>query len=180
MTLYIKDTAMSLDFNYGKVKNYKTVCFDRPCTDCQGPDKPCPEHADVPLEERTMMSLATESLIWYLGLSIGIPKITEKNWEEVALRVALYEKVIGSCIYKFVEGKGRVKIPITKEDVQRHIGLDTNGITLTKAQFLKKLAERVRVPTDEDVERLVEPVVEKPKKKTKTKKVTNAQAEATD
>jgi hypothetical protein len=167
---------MSLDYNYGNVKSYKTVCFDRPCTDCQGPDKPCPEHAKVPLEERTMMSLATDILIWYLGLSIGIHEITEKNWEEVALRVALYEKVMGTSIFRMVDGK-RVSIPITKEDVQRHIGLSTNGVTLSKAQFLKKLTERVNIPTDEDVKKLLaEP--EKPKSKRPKKVRKSARSKA--
>jgi hypothetical protein len=98
-----------------------------------------------------MRNLVTESLIWYLGLSVGIPSITEKNWEEVAWRVALIEKVSGTTMYKYVKGQGKVDIPVTKEDVQRHIGLSTNGERMTKAQFFKRLTTRLDIPTDEDV-----------------------------
>lgn len=73
-----------------------------------------------------------------LSMNCGYREITEKNFEEVAQRVAIWQKIFGAYL-----SKGSERIYITRLDVQRYIGLTTNASTMTKAQFDKRVAQWV-------------------------------------
>ena len=77
----------------------------------------------------------TSALIW-LTLLIGIGEITEKNWIEVAARIAFYERIHGS--YLVSNGQPR---PFQAEWVQLRIGLRTNVSFMTKTKFIKHHGE---------------------------------------
>ena len=67
---------------------------------------------------------------------IGIREITDKNWERFYNRINIWEKVFGSGYYKR-NRKKLVPILVTKEDVQRMIGLSTNASPLSDAKYQK-------------------------------------------
>jgi hypothetical protein len=68
----------------------------------------------------------TDALIW-LTLTVGIPTITDANWQEFYARVHLLD-----LLYRSPENW------IKPEDVQRRIGLTTNVSSLTRNQFVKR------------------------------------------
>lgn len=79
----------------------------------------------------------TEALIWH-SMICGFNKITRANWEEVYARVRMWEHVAG-CMLANDEGD----IPITKVDVERHIGLHTNTSTMSNKDFTAKVMNEV-------------------------------------
>ena len=72
-----------------------------------------------------------------LTMAVGIREISDKNWEKFYNRVHLLERIHGCSYYKTVRGK-HVPMYITREDVQRMIGLHTNSSTMTRSEFLKR------------------------------------------
>lgn len=79
----------------------------------------------------------SERIIW-LTMIIGMREITEKNWEQFYNRVNFYEKNTDSHMWKKQKNK-LVPMYITKDQVQKMIGLSTNASTLTKNQFIKRV-----------------------------------------
>lgn len=75
----------------------------------------------------------TEVLIW-ATLLIGIPQITEKNVDEFAFRLRLYETIANSLIQH-----SGISSPIPFSQVKRHIGLATNANSLTRAQYIRNV-----------------------------------------
>lgn len=75
-----------------------------------------------------------------LTMAVGMREITEKNWERFYGRVRLLERIHGAFFY-------RDKQPayITEEDIKRMIGLHTNSSTLTRAQFLKRHTQSLKL-----------------------------------
>ena len=73
-----------------------------------------------------------------LSMNCGYNAITEKNWEEVAQRIAVWQHIFGAYLSKDSE-----RVYITRLDVQRYIGLTTNASTMTKTQFNKRVAQWV-------------------------------------
>ena len=71
-------------------------------------------------------------------MSVGINRITQKNWEQFYKRINLLEKVFG-C-YHYINAEPNY---ITEEDVKRLIGLHTNAAPKTKNQFLKQFLIRL-------------------------------------
>jgi hypothetical protein len=81
-------------------------------------------------------SMVTDVLVWHT-MSIGMGRITEANSDEFYARVNMFERVHEPSLYK--EDKPRY---ITREEVDRRIGLFTNASNLTRAQFMKRVWER--------------------------------------
>ena len=117
---------MALHFDFGKVADYQRLTTD-------------------PLDENRWHPVA-DALVW-LSLSCGYNHITEKNYKDIAKRIALYQ-MAGGAYFSYYEGEGdsknRVSIYITEEDVRRFIGMHTNASTKTAAQFNKLLIAIMR------------------------------------
>ena len=80
------------------------------------------------------MTEVLHTLIW-TTMSVGMDKITEKNWKDFYTRM----KLIGSDRSLLRKDKdGNYTVPISAQEVKDHIGLMTNATTLTKLQFLKR------------------------------------------
>jgi hypothetical protein len=108
---------MSLDWNLSKIENSDALCWvKRP-----GPDGEIGEY----------LSPVTESIIWST-IVVNIGSITEKNWEKFYERLNFYEKLFNPLSHK--DGVG---VFITAEQVKQHIGLWTNVMDKTDAQWLK-------------------------------------------
>ena len=100
---------------------------------------PNPSYHDKELDNYFEMTTLCNMLIHICGMFIGIPEITEDNYEKVAHRILVQEKLHGSYLY-VVNPKTNEKEPnpITLEQVKNHIGLKTNGSEFNKTQFIKR------------------------------------------
>lgn len=102
---------MPLTWDVTEIKDYETVTTH--------PNKPDEWHP------------VTQALIW-LALACDFGSITEKNWQEVYIRIHMQENANGPM---------RTETYITPDDVRRHIGLRTNVSTTTMNQYRIKLAK---------------------------------------
>lgn len=107
---------MSLNWNLGKIEDYKTLCWVK-------------RKRGKKTEE--VLNPVTKSLIFAM-LAIGMRGITAKNWEEVFRRLRIFEMVIGSFMTRnvFKDKRNPKLFPevsyITPDEVKAHIGLHTN------------------------------------------------------
>lgn len=104
---------MALNWNVGKVKDFKTVCYN----------------ADG------KVNAVTETLIW-ASMIIGVSDITEKNAEEFFFRISMREKLHGA-LRRDWSGENPVDVFVTWDEVKAHIGLGTNATNMTRAKFIK-------------------------------------------
>jgi hypothetical protein len=104
---------MALNWNVGKVKDFKTVCYN----------------ADG------KVNAVTETLIW-ASMIIGVSDITEKNAEEFFFRITMRERLHGA-LRRDWSGENPVDVFVTWDEVKAHIGLGTNATNMTRAKFVK-------------------------------------------
>jgi len=116
---------MSLDYNLSDIKNYNSLYRKLK----KG------EEGYSETEVYKKLKPQFERIIW-ATMIIGIREITDKNWERFYNRINIWEKVFGSGYYKR-NRKKLVPILVTKEDVQRMIGLSTNASPLSDAKYQK-------------------------------------------
>lgn len=81
-----------------------------------------------------------DAMIW-ATISIGIGKITEANFEKVAMRLATVERLSGAFRVFLDPEKGRRAEYFTTAEVRRMIGLTTNVSTETDAAWKKRILE---------------------------------------
>jgi len=98
---------VSLNWKLDKIENWKEVCLE---TRADGK-----EYLKAVTDDLIMLTSGG-----YIINGVGISTITKKNWKDFYTRMVLLH--------------GDIKI--SKEDVKAHIGLMTNGSTLTKSEFL--------------------------------------------
>lgn len=104
---------MSLNWNITKIENRDIVCYnDNGDGDCR-------------------LSGLTERLIW-ATLVVDLGKITAKNIDEWLFRLD-----VAARVYEDRDGYGA----IDREDLTKHIGLETNVIDTTRAGFLRKMTK---------------------------------------
>jgi hypothetical protein len=104
---------MPLHWDIGNIKDYKTICFDG-----EGDD--------------TTLKTITSTLI-DLTMNLGICNFTDKNIDEVILRIRMYETIYGKLVYNMDTGDNC----LTNEVIRQHVGLHTNGGSFSFAQFKK-------------------------------------------
>jgi len=89
----------------------------------------------------------TQTLVFH-SVPVGISPITEKNWKEFYIRVAVWEKAFGATLRKHnieaPEGERFEERPIRPNDVRRRIGLRTNVSKVTKDQFNAMVTNALR------------------------------------
>jgi hypothetical protein len=85
--------------------------------------------------------VTTETLIW-LTMAVDMGEITEENHEEFFTRVSIWETIHGPSMHKWnKETEEREPMPMTLEDVERRIGLNTNVITTDREEWGERLAD---------------------------------------
>tara|TARA_B100001057_G_C22431988_1_gene787806 strand:+ start:154 stop:546 length:393 start_codon:yes stop_codon:yes gene_type:complete len=104
---------MPLHWDIGNIKDYKTVCFTGEGDDAE-------------------MKTVTSTLI-NLTMNLGIDHWTDKNIDEVLLRLRMYESIYGKLVYNMKTGDNS----LTNEVVRQHVGLHTNGGSFSFPQFKK-------------------------------------------
>jgi hypothetical protein len=79
-----------------------------------------------------VFSVKTEQLVC-LTMSVGIGRITEKNWEKFYTRAYAWQRINSHDSDNIVKAS----------DVYDHIGLRTNASSLTDSKFVKKLVRAI-------------------------------------
>lgn len=124
---------MSLDFDYAKVSRDVTfplvtdpeeIAYYR-----KSKRRTVIDNGD---DDFRVFSVKTEQIIW-LTMSVGIGRITEKNWEKFYTRAYAWQRINSHDSDNLVEAS----------DVYDHIGLCTNASSLTDSKFVKKLVRAV-------------------------------------
>ena len=109
---------MSLDWGLHDIDGWRTLCYEGE-------------------EDDRRMNPVTNTLIWET-MSIGIPRITEKTWEEFARRIHISQQIHGGYIYKIEDHVKKYRF-VTAAEVKSHIGLHTNASSKTKTVFMKDI-----------------------------------------
>lgn len=123
---------MSLNWRLSKIANYETVCWN------------------------TDGSLSPVTHVIIMGMmAVCVPSITAKNWREVARRFAVLQQINGALLNEWrdevLDGVStgrevRADRFVTAEEIEQHIGLDTNSTSETAARFnarMRRVAERM-------------------------------------
>jgi len=126
---------MSLNYDLGKIANYEQVCF------LEAP-------ADIPsqgiMQGDRMMNPVTQTLVWST-IAVDLGSITEANAAEFFARLRLVERLDGPFLIrpegpdgKRPEGSAAF---VTEDEVLAHVGLSCNVSTMTRSQWLRKIAQ---------------------------------------
>lgn len=124
---------MALSFHYGDIKNWEEVCFD------PGPDG--------------KMKAVTEALIW-ATITVGINRITPKNWQKFYKRIYAWERAI--CAQRIL---GSADVPeafyFTPKDIRGNYDLSTNADANTGRQFEAHLLKTLRKSAEEELDKFL-------------------------
>ena len=125
---------MSLRWDLTKVKHSNRVCFER----VQKPSfEPGPEWEKGEDGSWTRLSPKTAALVWSTTQT-GIPIVTSANIEEVLYRLdALFDAGVAFLFANTQEGL--VPIRISRDDIVRHIGMETNANSWGPQDFDKHI-----------------------------------------
>ena len=110
---------MPLHWSIEDIKDYKTVCFNGEGDDAE-------------------LKTVTSTLI-NLTMNLGINDWTDKNIDEVLLRLRMYESIYGKLVYNGTTGDNS----LTNEVIRQHVGLYTNGSSFSFAEFKKYCIEAI-------------------------------------
>lgn len=83
------------------------------------------------LDGGTEPNVATVALLNYMP-AIGVPTLTEENAPDAWCRIAVYQALFGSLVENQTTGQ---PLYLTKSDVLRHIGIETEGMQQTFVEF---------------------------------------------
>lgn len=91
-----------------------------------------------------IMNTECYTLIWLCGITIGIPSITEDNYEKVYNRINLHERVFGSFLHEY-NPKNQIKSdkPFTLDIIKQNIGITTNGIYMDVQEWKEHILKRI-------------------------------------
>jgi hypothetical protein len=131
---------MALNWNIGRIPDYRTVCYDRRTFDTPEEAEALARTADWYIDTddeagrtATRLSVTTNMLIW-ASLLVGLPEITEANAERWFKRLATVEAHNGA--YRTRDGE---PVYFALEEVKAHVGLTTNVSRQTEAAFNAKV-----------------------------------------
>ena len=108
---------MSLNYELGKIKDFKDVCYEAEKKDGTADMKP------------------TCHTLIFLMMAIGINEITEANAQQVFNRISLLERNSKGGAFR---KRDRLDVYFTLDEVETYIGLYTNAGRSTLAEFLKQ------------------------------------------
>jgi hypothetical protein len=96
----------------------------------------------VGAEGNRNLNPATAMIINYMPI-IGITVLTKENAVDAWLRMTLLECIHGSFLRMTGGPKDGHRYFVTKDDVERHIGLDTEGSSMTHSEFYARVCHGV-------------------------------------
>lgn len=125
---------MSLNWNVSKIKNVDEVVWEEAKEDV-------PSEGIVKGEK--YMSTLTNALIW-TTMAIDLGEITKANIDEWIRRCRALEANDSPVLRQYDEAtKKWVPLPVSREMLERHIGLTTNVPNTSPAKFDRKMREIV-------------------------------------
>jgi hypothetical protein len=125
---------MSLQWDLQEVTDFKELCFIPDTIDESGVIHP----------DRVKLNPITDVLIWG-SMSIGVSKITKKNYTDVHRRYKMLEEA-GVCFLtggKTDDGNIVADRNPSLTEIYLHIGLQTSVSKITNTVFLRKIGETV-------------------------------------
>ncbi len=120
-----------LRYTLTAIANWQMVCYG----------KPQPSTDDALLE--------CTSVLLNMLKAIGLPVIRPDNYREVFRRLMVLEMVHGPMRFH-QHGCGQPK-PFTLAEVRSHVGLYSNGPTLSENKFWKQVQARIHYRTQEEL-----------------------------
>lgn len=110
---------MALHWNLTGIENHKALCW-----------------------KGDAMNPITETLI-FVTMLVGVPKLNAATLETCCVRVNLYQRLFGALLSMArPEGQaGRTPRPLTRTDIESHLGLSTNASTETYAHFARRMTK---------------------------------------
>lgn len=132
---------MSLDWDLGRIKNWKEVCQITATKDDAGYGI---KEGDV------LLSPVTKALIW-ATMAVGMRGITEENYREFYARLRLVETTGDAFLWR-AEGKSQSDPEnfLTLDEVRRHIGLGTNVSPQTAGKWSAFLFDKMAKDAERD------------------------------
>jgi hypothetical protein len=88
------------------------------------------------------LNLATVLILNYMPI-IGITKLTQANAIDAWLRISLVETIYGAMGWQENGTKEKKSFFVTQDDVIRHIGIETEGISKTFIEFWQTVGNGV-------------------------------------
>ena len=77
------------------------------------------------------LNAATAMLLNYMAI-IGVTELRQDNVDDAWRRIAIYQALFGSLLSRKAD---ELPVFFTRSDIERHIGVETEGKTLTFAEF---------------------------------------------
>jgi len=124
---------MPLNWYVGNIKNADDVCW-------MTATRNDVNYAKTRGEE--YLHPVTDALIW-ATMTIGLNEITEKNIDEWASRLALAYSVNWISPMTVYNGTDWEARPLTRADLDRHIGLSTNATYESSTAWRKRVVEQM-------------------------------------
>jgi hypothetical protein len=86
------------------------------------------------------LNAATAAVITYLPI-IGVPALTEETVDDAWRRIAIHEALFGALVVSRV---GSCEVPhfVTRDDLVRHQGLETEGIESSFLDYCARIQKR--------------------------------------
>ena len=153
---------MSLNYDFRKIKNQETVCYQELRAEQLPPDKTLegmvsesqyhmgcawyyPKGGDDKPDKTRIQRLhpVTNDLIW-ATLALNLGRITKENIDEFWVRYKVYQQLAGPTLNKRNDKGEWVECSATKEEIEAHIGLWTNVSEESWTYFLAAMGERAR------------------------------------
>lgn len=104
-----------------------------------------PRYEDKENEKFYEMTTECNMLIYLLGVTIGIPELTNENYERVYNRIHLCEVANGGSflVRQNPKTKSVEAYNFTIHMVMQNIGIKTNGCVLSTKEFHNKIASSI-------------------------------------
>ncbi|RLA60644.1 MAG: hypothetical protein DRQ89_12530 [Epsilonproteobacteria bacterium] len=150
---------MSLNYDFENIHNYKEVVFKKVADDLSqkevrrqirnGASYYYREDEDGNKIYTSYMNPVTNALIW-ATLGIGLSSITEANYVEFHMRMAMEDAFDGGRIHESSEDAPR---SVTLAEVHQHIGLSTNVAKEAPTKWYGKRLKRQKCAESRRVEK---------------------------
>jgi hypothetical protein len=138
---------MGLNWNLSSVKNFKQVCYEvfvgsheemQKRVDAMPFFGPSWQWTDDTQTAVTRMHPTTFTLV-FASISVGMGEITQKNVNEYYRRLSIYEKTNGALRNAHHADGTVVPFPYSRDEVEAHIGLNTNVSPMTTRSFNSRI-----------------------------------------
>jgi hypothetical protein len=98
----------------------------------------------ITVDGGTDLNAATAAILNYMPI-IGITELTEESGPDAWCRIAIHQALFGSLVKDPTTGQS---LYITKSDVLRHVGIETEGTSQSFVEFCSSIHRRAQNQDD--------------------------------